>query len=212
MYETQGLLNAMLTGKVATNYSPGVNFVEDKEFYVYVEDLIRHYFHEEPVLKNIPTERFAKTGSDGRIGVDRTLLARVFKNPENYVIKAVDGLGGDSVWVGAKTPPEQFVHVRQKILAEPERYIVQNFTHLSVMDGTITDLRMLSAVGPGGVFVLPIPWGRDLPMDGDGKVNISLKGRQVVVMVMRSILSAARSRCVRKAFSIKGDSPKSGPD
>jgi hypothetical protein len=196
--QAKGLLNAIMAGKVATNYSPGVNFVGDKEFYVYVDDLVRHYLHEEPILKNIPTERFGKLGPNGKIEVDRDLLDRVFGNPEKYVVKAVDGRGGDSVWVGAKISPEEFASVRRKILAEPERFIVQGFTHLSVMDRLITDIRMISAVDPAGVLVSPTPWGRALPIDGNGKVNLSATGREVAVMITRSAAANTPGRCIRK--------------
>ncbi|MDR3607099.1 MAG: circularly permuted type 2 ATP-grasp protein [Oligoflexia bacterium] len=180
-FQAPGLLDAIFSGKVAANYSPGVDFIGDKEFYVYVDDLVRHYLKEEPVIKNIPTEKFLKP--DG--AVDQRLLAQVFKNPEQYVIKAVDGRGGDSVWVGAKIPKEEFAAVRAKILAEPDRYIVQKFTHLSVMDGKIVDIRMISAVDPKGVYVSATPWGRALPIEGDGKVNLSSNGREVAIVVTR---------------------------
>src|SRR5262249_53685785 len=116
--QAKGLLKALLSGKVATNYSPGVDFIGDKEFYFYVEDLIRNYLHEEPILTNIGSRKFAdKTGK-----LDSDLVKEVFSNQKKYVIKAVDGRGGDSVWVGPKIPRDKFKSVREQIIANPERF------------------------------------------------------------------------------------------
>ncbi len=191
-YQARGLTQAILSGKLPSNYSPGVDFIGDKEFYVYVEKIVREYLGEEPILKNIPTERFGIPDSSGKIVADATLMERVFSNPKKYVIKAVDGRGGDSVWVGPNIPEKVFREVRAKIVAEPERFIVQEYTHLSVLDGKIVDLRMISAVDPRGVLVSSTPWGRALPMGGDGKVNLSSNGREVAVIVVRS----SRSRTI----------------
>jgi hypothetical protein len=52
---SKGLIDSMLSGKVASNYSPGVDFIGDKEFYIYVPDIVREFMHEKPILENIPT-------------------------------------------------------------------------------------------------------------------------------------------------------------
>lgn len=202
-YQARGLTEAILSGRVPSNYSPGIDFIGDKEFYVYVEKIVREYLGEEPILKNIPTERVGIPDSSGKIVADATLMERVFSNPRKYVIKAVDGRGGDSVWVGPNIPENEFSAVREKILAEPERFIVQEYTHLSVLDGKIVDLRMISAVDPKGVLVSSTPWGRALPMGGDGKVNLSSNGREVAVIVVRSSrarTASSRSRGLRRCI------------
>jgi len=208
-YQARGLTQAILSGQLPSNYSPGVDFIGDKEFYVYVEKLVREYLGEEPILKNIPTERFGVPSSNGKIIADEKLMDRVFSNPKQYVIKAVDGRGGDSVWVGPNITEAEFRAVREKILAEPERFIVQEYTHLSVMDGKIVDLRMISAVDPKGVLVSSTPWGRALPMGGNGKVNLSSNGREVAVVVVRSKGRSARyadpstgGRCIQAFGSL----------
>lgn len=37
---------------------------------------------------------------------------------------------------------------------------------------------------PGSVVVSPTPWGRGVPIDGDGKVNLSQKGKEFAVVVV----------------------------
>ena len=202
--QARGLTEAIVSGRVPSNYSPGLDFIGDKEFYVYVEKIVREYLGEEPILRNIPTERFGIADGSGAIVADRGLLDRVFADPKRYVIKAVDGRGGDSVWVGASIPAREFSAVREKILADPGRFIVQEYTHLSVLDGKIVDLRMISAVDGRGVLVSPTPWGRALPMGGDGKVNLSANGRELAVIVVPSRPAPQRARGLRSCHEAFG--------
>ena len=202
-FQAKGLNEAILRGTVASNYSPGLDFIGDKEFYVYVDDLVRHYLKEEPILRNIPTERFGVKNAAGKISADESLLQRVFADPKKYVIKAVDGRGGSAVWVGAKIPAEKFLAVKDRILQEPERFIVQEYMPLSTVGDKIVDLRMISAVDSKGVLVSGTPWGRALPINGDGKVNISSQGREMTVMVVKNP-TAERKTCIaffRKLFA-----------
>lgn len=185
MKSAKGMVAALAEGRVASNYSPGVDFIDDKEFYLYVDDLVRHYLKQEPILRSLPTQRFARIDANGAVSVDRELLEKVFSSREKYVIKAVDGRGGDSVWVGPKISSATFKAVKGKILAEPERFIVQDYNHLSVVDDKIVDLRMISAVDRKGVYVSETPWGRALPIEGDGKVNLSSRGREMTVLIVQ---------------------------
>lgn len=178
-----GLLKLIIENKVGSNYSPGVDFIGDKEFYVYVEQLIKHYLHEDPILKNIPTQKFINE----QTGVlDEKLISLVSKSKDEYVIKKVDGRGGDSVWVGSKTSQLELDAVLERVRTNPSVYIVQKFMHLSVLGQNIVDLRAISAVLPNRVIVAETPWGRGLPMNGNGKVNLSDKGREVTVLSIKS--------------------------
>ncbi len=164
-----GLMETLNQAKVPSNYSAGVDFIGDKEFNLYVEDLVRHYMKEEPILKNVPTQKLSmKDGS-----VNQSALVEVKKNPKQWVLKAVDGRGGDAVWVGAKIKATEFETALKNATQDPERYVLQQYTPLSVLDDRIVDLRMISAVDEHGVLVSPTPWGRAIPASGNGKVNLS---------------------------------------
>ncbi|NUM89701.1 MAG: circularly permuted type 2 ATP-grasp protein, partial [Bdellovibrionales bacterium] len=183
-WKIPGLLEAMARGRVATNFSPGIEFIGDKEFYLYVESLVRHYRKEEPILRSIPTQRFARFTAEGFV-LDKALLQKVMKDPARYVIKAVDGRGGDAVWVGAKIPPREFRAVARKIEADPSVYIVQEYTALSRIGDKIGDIRGLSLIDRKGAVVTETFWARALPASGDGKVNISAHGREMAVVVVK---------------------------
>ena len=178
--DSHGLINAILNHKVGANYSPGLDFLGDKEFYTYVEDLIRFYLKETPILRNIETKRFAAGNTEK---IDEARMTEVFSNISKWVIKKVDGRGGDAVWVGPKIKPEEIPMLQTLIRREPRDYIVQAFTPLSRMNDIIVDLRVIADVSPNNILVTETPWGRGLPLDGNGKVNLSDKGREITVLV-----------------------------
>src|SRR5205823_6519037 len=88
------LRDAMLAGKVASNYTPGVDFVGDKQFKGYVDRLTRFYLGEAPLLRSVPVRTFLR---DGALDADK--VARLFAKARyrRFVFKPVDGLGGAGV-------------------------------------------------------------------------------------------------------------------
>ena len=183
----RGLFDALASGKIPTNYSPGTNFTNDKEFYTYMEKVISFYLGEEPILRNIETydPRVIRNGVPGDL--DRLLLERVRLNQKEWVIKVVDGRGGKGIWVGAKVSTKEFAEGLKAVAESPERYRYQRYTPLSELAGMIVDLRIHSDVAPKGrVFVSRTPWGRGLPQNGDGKVNLSASGKEVTVIVRKA--------------------------
>jgi uncharacterized circularly permuted ATP-grasp superfamily protein len=117
--------------------------------------------------------------------LDRENLKTSLENQDKFVIKAVDGRGGDGVWVGPKISRDAYAKAGPQVEAEPDRFIAQPFTHLSVSNGNIVDLRMISTVDKNGTLVSQTPWARGLPIDGDGKVNLSSSGRELAVIVIK---------------------------
>lgn len=186
-----GLYEAYLAGQVALVNGPGFDFLGDKEFYLSIETLIDFYLHERPLLRNIPSRSFATEGkASGVWCLDTQLLEAVFeRGPEakdHYVIKRVDGRGGDAVWVGAKISWEEFQATKPEIIAQPQNFIVQSYVPISQVDGKIVDLRLHADVSAESVIVAPIPWSRGVDASGNGKVNLSDKGGEFAVLIHRS--------------------------
>jgi uncharacterized circularly permuted ATP-grasp superfamily protein len=186
-YSHRGLFDALASGKVPTNYSPGTNFTNDKEFYTYMEKVISFYLGEQPLLRNIETHdpRLFRRGI--AVGLNESLIDQVQKNQKDWVIKVVDGRGGKGIWVGAKISKAEFAKGVAAVRTNPDKYLLQRYTPLSELSGMIVDLRIHSDIAPkGGVFVSRTPWGRGLPQNGDGKVNLSASGKEVAVIVRRA--------------------------
>ena len=186
-----GLIDAYSQGKVDLINGPGTESVNDKEFYLYVPEMIRSLQSEEPIIQNIPTISFASGDS-----LNEDLFARVFERNENdeyvnrskLVIKKVVGRGGEAVWVGPKIEDEEFGKLEDAIKESPSDYIVQVYFALSQLEGYIVDLRYITDVSADSdkTIVAPFPWGRGVEFEGgNGKVNISDKGGETAVFIKK---------------------------
>lgn len=179
-----GLFEAYYSGNVKIANGPGFEMIEDKELCAHVDKLIKHFLNEEPILRTLPTHSF---------GNNPGLIRSVFDVADmqsDFVIKRVDGRGGDAVWVGAKISRDEFLTARPLVEAEPESFIVQKYTPLSQVDGHLVDLRgpaFITSVpeelsGRLGAGVSPVLWGRGVPAEGgNGKVNISDRGFEFAI-------------------------------
>jgi uncharacterized circularly permuted ATP-grasp superfamily protein len=203
-----GLLEAIASGQVLSNNTPGTEFINDKEFNMYVEDLIRHYLHEEPILRNLPTERLYTTNGAGERVVNEAAFDKLEKNWDQYVVKVVDGRGGDGVWVGPKLSAEERKQLLARLRSDTSREtITQAYRHPSVLGNDIVDLRVLSQVGYGGkanlpdVYVPNIGWSRAVEMAGDGKVNLSAGSAHEVTFIVRQKLPQSGAYKFRPGLS-----------
>lgn len=183
----KGIFDTLFSGKMGMTNTPGTEFLGDKELYMYVEKFIKYYLDEEPIVRNMPTTSFRKFTSAGAAVTDEDAIESVFKNIEKWVVKGVDGRGGDAVWVGPKIKPEQIPGLKEMIRGNPGRYIFQEYNALSTIEGNIGDIRVISSVVGRDVLVADVPWARVVPMSGDGKVNISANGFEAVVLVRKGI-------------------------
>jgi uncharacterized circularly permuted ATP-grasp superfamily protein len=183
-----GLMKAILENKVATNYTPGIDFIGDKEFKGYVDDLVRFYLKEEPLIRGIPVQRFVRRRADGKLELSEAAMRHLLGEDQyqNYVFKVVDGRGGTGVFIGPKLSKDELPSLEERIRDAPESYIAEPYRPLSEIDGHIVDLRLLAAVDGEKVVVSPTPWSRGVPLGGDGKVNISAHGKEFGVVVVES--------------------------
>ncbi len=172
----EGLIEAIASGRVPSSYSPGTELISDKEFYVYVEKIVRHYMKEEPILRNLPTESIA---------VRPELIEEFVSRPKDFVVKKVDGRGGKEVYIGAKMKPAGIRRIADAMRADKSAYIIQRKTSLSQFDGLIVDQRLLSFISKQGQVASYVPWGRGQLVDGDGKVNLSESGREVAIIPVK---------------------------
>lgn len=192
-----GILEAITKGLVLTNNTPGTEFINDKEFNTYVEDLVRFYLQEEPILRNLPTRRLY-VEENGVRKVDPKVFRELESDFDKYVVKVVDGRGGDGVWVGPKLSKV----ARKKLLRELKtqvgrEVIVQEYRHPSVLAGDIVDERILAQVGPGKMapYVSEVGWSRGVTMAGNGKVNLSGGKAHEVTVVTRDLTAPKRLDC-----------------
>jgi uncharacterized circularly permuted ATP-grasp superfamily protein len=181
----RGLLRAWAAGNVALANAPGNGVADDKAVYAFVPDFIRYYLGEQPILEQVPTYVCARE-EDRRY---------VLEHLNELVVKTVDEAGGYGMLMGPQSTPEEREDFRQRILANPRRYIAQPRVELSTCptwDGASrqvvprrVDLRPYILTGPQGPWVLPGGLSRVALRPGSYVVNSSQGGGSKDTWVQR---------------------------
>jgi uncharacterized circularly permuted ATP-grasp superfamily protein len=147
----QALLVPWLSGEIGLVNAFGNGLADDKLVHSCVEDCIRFYLDEEPLVRSVPTHA---TNGRPAIGELRQL-----------VIKPRHGHGGIGVVIGAHAETEELDRLARELEAHPERYVAQPTVALSrhptVIGGRLeprhVDLRAFAFAGddvgllPGGL-------------------------------------------------------------
>src|ERR1051325_8079756 len=109
------LMKAYRAGNVALANAVGTGVADDKAIYPFVEDMIRFYLTEEPILHNVPTYICARPKD----------LAYTLDRLGELVVKAVNESGGYGMLMGPSSTAEKRAEFREKIQANPRNYIAQ---------------------------------------------------------------------------------------
>jgi uncharacterized circularly permuted ATP-grasp superfamily protein len=168
------LLEPLQRGVLGVVNQPGAGVADDKLVHAYVEEMIRFYLGEEPLIESVRT--FDLTRPD--------VLTKVLGRLSALVIKPRAGQGGDGVVIGALASPEERAQVCEAIRAAPDRFVAQETIRLSraptVVDGRVEprhiDLRVFSLGTGRRTIVMPAPLTRVALRDGSMIVNSSQGG------------------------------------
>lgn len=192
----RGLVRAYAAGNVSLANALGNGVADDKAVYAFVPDMIRFYLSEEPILAQVPTYVCARES-------DRKF---VLEHLDRLVVKAVDEAGGYGMLMGPTASASERDAFRQRIEAEPRRFIAQERIELSTCptwDGPKRklvsrriDLRPYVLTSPKGPWVLPGGLSRVALVEGSYVVNSSQGGGSKDTWVLKpssSSSSPARS-------------------
>jgi len=115
------LMKAYRAGNVNLANAVGTGVADDKAIYPFVEDMIRFYLAEEPILRNVPTYICARPDD----------LTYVLEHLDSLVVKAVNESGGYGMLMGPSSTRQQQAEFAEKIKANPRNYIGQPVVNLS---------------------------------------------------------------------------------
>ena len=115
------LMKAYRAGNVTLANAVGTGVADDKAIYPFVEDMIRFYLSEEPILKNVPTYICARPKD----------LGYTLDHLDELVVKAVNESGGYGMLMGPASTQKQREEFRDKLKANPRNYIAQPVVTLS---------------------------------------------------------------------------------
>ncbi|HVZ86098.1 MAG TPA: circularly permuted type 2 ATP-grasp protein, partial [Polyangia bacterium] len=176
MLGVPGLMRAWAAGKVTLANAPGNGVADDKAIYPFVPDLIRYFLGEEPIIDQVDTKVCAR----------REDCAYVLEHLDQLVVKAVDEAGGYGMLMGPQASAAEIDMFRDRIKADPRRYIAQHRIELSTSPTWIADerrieprridLRPFVLTGKQGSWVLPGGLTRVALRRGSYVVNSSQGG------------------------------------
>jgi len=168
------LLEPLLAGTLAVVNPFGTGVADDKLAHAYVEEMIRFYCGEEPLIASVQTYDLG----------DPEVLDSVFPRLDELVVKPRSGHGGAGVVVCPRVSPRSREDVRRAVAAQPDRYVAQELVELStqptVCDGRLeprhVDLRPF-VIGVGDAAVTaPVALTRVALTRGSLIVNSSRDG------------------------------------
>ena len=169
-----GLMNAYQTGNVTLANAVGSGIADDKAVYSYMPAIIRFYFGEEPLLKNVPTWRCREPDA----------LKYVLAHLAELVVKEVNGSGGYGMLIGPHATRVEIDAFAAKLGRNPEGFIAQPTLALSACPTCCeagvaprhVDLRPFVLSGADGVRVVPGGLTRVALKQGSLVVNSSQGG------------------------------------
>ena len=125
------LLDALRAGTVAVVNAFGTGVADDKAIYPYVDDMVRFYLREDPIVRSVPTWDLGEAQA----------RAEVLDRLDEVVIKPRDGYGGTGVVIGPHASGEQLREVCEAVERRPEGWVAQELVRLSshptVVDGRL---------------------------------------------------------------------------
>lgn len=168
------LRHALAARQVGVVNAFGTGVADDKLTHAYVEDLIRFYGGEEPVLRSVPTFDLA----------NREHREQALDRLEELVVKPRGGAGGAGVVICPHAERDAIDAIRAAIVDDPDAYIAQELvqlsTHPTVIDGRLqprhVDLRPFAFTTPTTTRILPGGLSRVALKEGSMIVNSSQNG------------------------------------
>jgi uncharacterized circularly permuted ATP-grasp superfamily protein len=117
----QALLDPLRRGTLACFNAFGAGLADDKLVHAYVEEMVRFYLDEEPLVESVPTYDLGEPDE----------LLRALDRLDQLVIKPRTGFGGYGVVIVPHATREDRDLIEDAIRANPTRYIAQETIALS---------------------------------------------------------------------------------
>ena len=162
-----GLVEVYRAGRVTLANAIGTGVADDKSVYPYVPEMIRFYLGEEPSIANVPTYLLEKKDD----------LQYVLEHLDELVVKEAQGSGGYGMLIGPLATREEREAYRQRVLADPAKFIAQPTLALSTCPTFVEQ-----GVAPRHIDLRPfILSGKEIVMVPGGLTRVALKEGSLVV-------------------------------
>ena len=170
----RALLGALSAGTLACVNALGNGVADDKLVQSYVEDMVRLYLGEEPLVRSVQTYDLTRTGC----------LEEVLDRLDEMVVKPRAAYGGEGVFIGPTADDAEREHIAKLIREDPEAWIAQETVYFSrhptVIDGSLeprhVDLRAFVTFDGDRATAVPGGLSRVAFEEGELVVNSSQGG------------------------------------
>jgi uncharacterized circularly permuted ATP-grasp superfamily protein len=177
------LLEPVRAGTLACVNAFGTGVADDKLLHGYVEDMVRYYLGDEPMLRSVPTYDPAQP----------EMLEMILDRIDELVIKPRSGHGGYGVVIAPHAQPEDVRKAAAALRDAPERFVAQEMVMLSRhptvsgdrLEPRHIDLRPFAIASGQHVHVLPGGLTRVAFAPGALVVNSSQNGGSKDTWVLR---------------------------
>ncbi|MCE0460538.1 MULTISPECIES: circularly permuted type 2 ATP-grasp protein [Pseudomonas] len=167
MLGVPGLVAVYRAGNVVLANAIGTGVADDKSIYPYVDEMIRFYLSEEPILKNVPTWQCRKPQD----------LSHVLANLPDLVVKETQGSGGYGMLVGPAATAAQIEDFRARLKARPQDYIAQPTLSLSTCPTFVEN-----GIAPRHIDLRPfVLSGKETRLVPGGLTRVALREGSLVV-------------------------------
>lgn len=147
------LLPALESGRLRCLNAFGTGVADDKLAHAHVEEMVRFYLEEEPLLRSVPSYDLC----------DEPAREEAFDRLDELTLKPRGGFGGKGVTVMPHASAEERREARELVRRHPERFVAQETvslsTHPTVSGGRLeprrVDLRPFAVSGAGEVVAMP---------------------------------------------------------
>jgi carboxylate-amine ligase len=168
------LKDPLEAGNVRCVNSFGAGIADDKAAHCYVEEMIRFYLRERPLLRSVPS--FDLGDPDQR--------ATVMDRLDEFVIKPRWSFGGQGIVLGPRASELELQEIRARVERMPSGYVAQQMIEFSVHPTAVgdrleprhVDLRAFVATLNGKYTALPVALTRFAGGAGDLVVNSTQGG------------------------------------
>ena len=140
------LIEPLSNGTLSCVNAFGAGIADDKLIHAYVEDMVRFYLGEEPLLPSVPT--YDPCDEDRR----EEILDRI----DELVVKPRSGFGGRGVVVGPHAEPGDVRSAARALAERPEDFVAQELVMLSTHPTSVDD-----RLEPRHVDLRPFAFGGD---------------------------------------------------
>jgi uncharacterized circularly permuted ATP-grasp superfamily protein/uncharacterized alpha-E superfamily protein len=116
-----GILSSVRQGNVTIANAIGSGVASSKALLPYMNQIMKYYMNEDPIIKTAPTTLMSK---------EKERL-HIFENIEKYVIKPIQGTGGVGMVIGSEATPAEIENMKSKVSQNPSNFIAQPLITLS---------------------------------------------------------------------------------